>query len=492
MIPVAQFVAGTHEHQEALLEAFVAIQHSGNRSSHYFALEWARRHRKTTLAVNLLIREACRLPDAKYVYVAPTKVMARNIVWDDPTMLKSYLPAKREMGWKLNEQKMMVKFNNGSIIQFGGSDDPDSLRGIDAIGVVPDEWSQHKPQVWSEIFRPIIAGPLPPHLDKYEAFRWAMFLYTPKGINHASIMFDDACCRAGTGLLPDCGISTRNKARWFTSRLDGEKTDILPASELEDMRNDPQIPKSLYEQEIKCSRITTEEMALITSSLLAKSNEHHANTKVSDMPIRKIVSIDPAFGGDKCPIFGMVNCEVVEMKMILDRHRTNEIVTAAKIVAQQIGTKNFVCDAIGNGLGVCDGLASDEAQYHVEYFNSSEKPTEQTPKKKLAWAQMRFGNKRAEAYFYTAEQLRTFHAGPVRDSELLRQLPVASRYKTTAGKLFIIAKDLIRKELGYSPDAADAFVMGVWGTRSVGADTEADTKMEIYDWMPDTLGAGVS
>ena len=53
-----------------------------------FMAEWHRRCRKTTAAINLLVKESIRIPKAKYVYIAPTQVMARNIVWDDPTMIK--------------------------------------------------------------------------------------------------------------------------------------------------------------------------------------------------------------------------------------------------------------------------------------------------------------------------------------------------------------------------------------------------------------------
>jgi hypothetical protein len=106
--------------------------------------------------------------------------MARNIVWDDPMMLRGYLPDKREMGWQLLERDMLVKFANGSMLKLGGSDDPDALRGIEAVGAVFDEWSEHKPVVWTEVFRPIISGPLQPHLANHQVFRWAGSRRSPK------------------------------------------------------------------------------------------------------------------------------------------------------------------------------------------------------------------------------------------------------------------------------------------------------------------------
>ena len=299
-IPNRQFWDSRHKHQADVFDVF------DGGSTRFFCMEWARRHRKTTLAINLLIRECCRFENAKYVYVAPTQVMARNIVWDDPTMLTNALPDKQEMDWKKNEQKMMVKFDNGSILKIGGSDEPDSLRGIDAIGVCFDEWALIKENTWTEIFRPIMAGPCPQHLEGRDAFRWAMFLYTPKGINHATLMFDKACCLVDGGTLPENGKAPKMAPRWFASRLDGEKAHIMSSLELELAKED--MPLVIYEQEIRCSRTTQEERTLVTSAMLqALNGPDWELTRVSFPEIRRIVSIDPAFGGDMCDMKGFEN-----------------------------------------------------------------------------------------------------------------------------------------------------------------------------------------
>jgi hypothetical protein len=260
--PVEQYVRGMHQYQGHLFGTFdYRLRTLKLRTPQFYHLEWHRRARKTTAAINLLIKEACRVPKSKYVYVAPTQVMARNIVWDDPNMLREYLPDKREMDYKLNEQKMLVTFANGSMIKFGGSDEPDSLRGIDAIGVVFDEWSLIKQQTWTEIFRPIIAGDMPPHLDSYDVYRWAAFLYTPKGVNHATDMFDNACCLGDGGTMPQCGEAVKMAPNTYASRLDGELSGILSQSELNRMKEEVargEIPQAFYDQEIKCSRVTSD------------------------------------------------------------------------------------------------------------------------------------------------------------------------------------------------------------------------------------------
>lgn len=479
-----------HRHQRELFGTFdYRLRKLKLRTPQFFHAEWHRRARKTTAAINLLIKEACRIPNSKYVYIAPTQVMARNIVWDDPNMLRSYLPDKREHDWKLNEQKMLATFANGSMIKFGGSDEPDSLRGIDAIGSVFDEWSLIKPQTWTEIFRPIIAGDLPPHLDMYDVFRWANFLYTPKGINHATQMFDNACCLSGGGVLPDCGAAIKMAPNTYASRLDGEKAGILSQSELNRMKEEVargEIPQAFYDQEIKCSRVTSEEMTLITSEMIHALNDYCQLTTVSYTETRKIVSIDPAWGGDVCKIMGIVNNTVKEEKSIHDKLRASEIAMAAKNVAQNIGTKNFIVDTV-NDLSVANDLADDVADYNVQYFKSSHKATE----KKDAQQAIRCANRRAEAYLYASRKIAKFECGPIKSDELRRQLTIASRYTTQAasGRMIIIPKQKIKEDLGCSPDEADCFIMGVWGTQNV--EPELDGQINTVGAMslvPDRIG----
>jgi hypothetical protein len=488
-IPNEEFCKGAHVHQRELFNAFDRRRAAGAEAPQIFMEEWHRRCRKTTAALNLNIREACRFPKGKYGHIAPTQVMARNIIWDDPNMLRNYLPDKREMDWKMNEQKMLVTFENKSILKIGGADEPDSWRGTDFIGVTKDEWSLMKEVLWTEILRPVIAGPLPDDIRRYQPFRWANFLYTPKGMNHSSRMFDDACCLNDGGTLPDCGVAPKLKPNYYASRVIGEKSGIFNQAELKRMREE--MPRELYDQEINCSRITSEEMTLITSNMIHALNHYHATTRKSYVEVRKIVSIDPAFGGDVCRIMGMANCSIEPGcdKRIRDKHNTNEICMAAKVVAQQLGTKNFIVDCIGNGLGVADGLSSDAAGYNVQYFNSSERA-----KKTIDTLQsLQCANRRAEAYLYAAEQVQHFLTGPIKDNELIRQLPIASRYKvqTSSGRLLILPKDLIKKPemLGRSPDDSDCWIMGVWGTQNVEPELDGQIlTVGAMSCVPDKVG----
>lgn len=465
-IPNKTFTDGITNYQK---DVFIAFD-SGN--VRFFALEWARRHRKTTLAVNLLIREACRYPNHKYCYVAPTQVMARNIVWDDPNMLNVYLPDKSDVSWDRNEQKMIVKFSNGSVIYVAGSDKPDSLRGIDANGVVFDEWALIKENTWSEIFRPIMAAPVRPG----DPQRWAMFLYTPKGINHATLMLDEACCLGSGGTLPETGKADKMKGNWFASRIDAEKIGVMSSEELSLAKAD--MPPAMYDQELRCSRVTQEERTFITSLMLNELTKVDWEfTRQTFRQNKRIVSIDPAFGGDFCVIMGIEDGRIIA-KEKYHPHKTGEIVFAGKRVAQEIGTKNFIVDCIGF-KGVYDALDDDAAGYNVQMFKSSHGSENDL-----------YANKRAEAYAYTSEQIKKLLVEQIEDKELLRQLPVAAMYRVTAsGKAIVVLKDKIKEILGCSPDDSDTYVMGIYGLQNVEPEFEGDSNRLGCVTIPSIIGA---
>lgn len=437
-------------------------------------LEWHRRARKTTLAVNQLVRQAVKHAHCKYVYVSPTQVQTRNLVWDDPNMLKNALPNKRMMDYKQNDTKMLVTFANGSMIKFGGSDNPDSIRGIDAVGVVPDEFALIDPTVWTTIFDPIMSGEIKFPRKKSEGeitpnMRWALFLYTPKGINHATMMFDIAACVESQAELPTCGMAKQFKKGWWASRLIADESHIIPQEELDRMLQevaDGIITQADYDQEMQCKRLTDEERTLITSNMLDRLNTVNWDSlRISQPESRRIVAIDPAFGGDQCALKGFDNGRVKEEKQV-NWTLTHEVVFEGKEMARQLKTKNFIVDCIGNGKGVADGLAIDEAGYHVQRFNSSEKCEDSD----------RFANKKAEAVEYCAQQIRQLKVEPVKDAETRRQLVGLSRYKiTNSGKMIMRSNDDTKKELGCSPDRGLCYIYGIYGLKRVRPETRKET-----------------
>jgi len=458
-VPVNKFANVILPWQKQVFEAFDAKE----PYKRFFVAECHRRSRKTSLILNMFIREACRRPKSVYPYVGPTYTQAKKDVWLDPNMLFTYLPDKRDFGWEKNESELYIRFENGSLILILGADKPDSLRGLDAQGVGFDEYSLMKEATYTAIFRPILTQDIK---------RWAIFAYTPQPqAVHAFRLFDEAAMIGTGGILPTNGPAEKMKDEWFAIRIVASQSGILTKEELAKARKD--IPESLYLQEYECARLTEEQRTLITSMMLSDLtgiNWEYARRVFSR--IKRIVSIDPGFTGDFCTIMGIENNRIVSgTHRKFHTNRTPDIVLEGKKVAAEIATKNFIVDTIGWGKGVYDSLASDAAGYNVIPFNSAESPSQDHLDGVM------FANCRAEAYYYTAERIKALEVEAISttssESNLIIELPVASRYTANrSGKLIIIPKDEIKAILGHSPDDSDTFVMGIYGLQFVRSETD--------------------
>lgn len=419
--PNNKFLSGIHFEQADILKRF------DNKQHRFYLLNWHRRARKTTLVLNILIKEALANDNSRYGYIAPTYRSAKDIVWRDPNMLKSYLPQERVK--KINETEMFIEFDNGSIFTLHGSDNPDSLRGIDFSGVCLDEFALMKIMLWEEIVRPIIAQ---------SKNRWAIFTFTPKGQNHA---FD---YWTNSEIWGD---------EWHRSRLTASKSGIIPKDELVKMRNE--MPAVLYDQEMECSFVAEEQNVLITTKMIADLE----GLKITKPKQKKIISCDPSIGGDECVIYIMMDGNVID-ELILHERDTMKIAGQILILSEKHKIYDVIIDSIGVGAGIADRL--QEMQLRVNKFNSAENPNDN-----------RFANKRSQAYWYTMEQMRDKNIEQPQCSKLTKQLVnVPFKVINSNGKIILLPKDQIKKVIGESPDRADAFVQGVYGLQYV------------EDWVP--------
>lgn len=412
-IPNENFLNQLHDWQLDILEKF------DSKKARFFMLRWHRRARKTTLALNLLIRECAVHENRVYGYIAPTYKQAKNIIWRDPNMLSRYLPM--EIVKRKNESELFIEFNNGSILKILGSDDPDSIRGVDLSGVVFDEWALIKKETWEEIIRPIIAQ------DKD---RWAIFIFTPKGKNHAYDYWTNI------DKWPD---------EWYKSLLKASDSHILSQTELDKARRE--MPISMYQQEFDCSFLADEERTLIPTtnveSLRGLQKSHQD---------RKIIACDPAMGGDECVIFKMDDMRIVDMKIM---HVNNGMLIAAEIVVmmREFGTAYLAIDTIGMGKPIADRVA--ELGGEVFEINSS----------KEAQDKVRFYNTRAELWGTLLDLVLARDIDYPADEQTRRDIS-AIKYTLidSNGKIQLEPKIKTKTRIGRSPDRGDAFVYGVWGT----------------------------
>lgn len=185
-----------------------------------------RRFGKTFLAINEIIDRGLTQirKNPRYYYVAPTYGAAKRIAWD-------YLKEATKMfpGVTTNESELRVDIPRGADnlrIQLLGAENPGNLKGIYADGVVFDEFAETDPKVWTEVFRPALSDRL----------GWAIFIFTPKGSNHAYELYRMA--------------RKDDSGEWFVAMFKASETGVIPAKELEAARKF--MSEEMYQQEYEC------------------------------------------------------------------------------------------------------------------------------------------------------------------------------------------------------------------------------------------------
>lgn len=115
-----------------------------------------------------------------YYFIFETYSQAKKVIWEGRGKEQSagkmgmtfleYIPEELR---KFNNNELKITLVNGSIIRLIGSEQCDSIRGTNPIGVVFSEYAYQNPMVW-DVIEPILM----------ENNGWAAFESTPRGQNH--------------------------------------------------------------------------------------------------------------------------------------------------------------------------------------------------------------------------------------------------------------------------------------------------------------------
>jgi len=184
-----------------------------------------RRAGKDKTIWNITISEAFQRVGT-YYYILPTYSQAKKVIWDnidsDGFKMLDHIPKK--LVDKLNETEMQIELKNGSIIQLVGADNVDRIVGTNPIGVVFSEYSLTRPDVW-DMIRPILAA----------NGGWAIFNFTPRGMNHAYALIQQA---------------REYPETWWVGIYPVSQTNALSKEAIEQEQRE--MPRILFEQEYEC------------------------------------------------------------------------------------------------------------------------------------------------------------------------------------------------------------------------------------------------
>jgi phage terminase large subunit len=124
---------------------------SGDR---FVLLRAGRKWRKTSLMVSWLFEKAFQT-GLSCPYVAPSKVQAKNIVWDDHIQRLLDEFTKKKIPFRTNEVELSVSLPGGGKVQLFGVENKEALRGISNWGAIAcDEYDDWQEDIWPLIIRP--------------------------------------------------------------------------------------------------------------------------------------------------------------------------------------------------------------------------------------------------------------------------------------------------------------------------------------------------
>lgn len=374
---------------------------------------------KTVCAVNHLIKMALQntRPSPRYFYVAPFLKQAKLIAWD---YLKRY--ARPLPNVRFLEGELCVVLPNGAHIWVCGADNPDALRGTYADGVVLDEYAQIKPDVFSEIIRPMLLS----------REGWAVFMGTPKGQNAFYDLFNRAQCHA-----------QQDPQTWWVGVYRAGEAGVIAPAELARLQRET--PEVIFRQEYLCDFTASADDILIPIDCVERACARVAS--VADLRYApKIMGVDPArFGTDRSVIF----CRQGVKAHAPLAFRGLDNMTFAARIAQEI--ERFHPDGIfvdaGCGGGVIDRL------HQLGYHNVVE-----VSFGGVALKSGQYANKRAEMWGEMAQWIKTVGVLPP-DLALKEDLCHVRYDYDPSGKLRLESKEKLKARTGKSPDLADALAL---------------------------------
>jgi hypothetical protein len=189
------------------------------------AVVWHRRSGKDKTLVNLTAKKSFERKGCYYYYF-PTATQGRKILWDgmDKAGFRFLDHFPKEIVEKRNDQEMRLHLRNGSLFQVVGTDRSEVV-GPNPVGCVFSEYSLQNPKAW-DFVRPILA----------ENDGWAVFNFTPRGMNHGYQLFQMA----------------QGNPEWFAQCLTVDDTRAVTKEAVEAERR-AGMSEELIRQEFYCS-----------------------------------------------------------------------------------------------------------------------------------------------------------------------------------------------------------------------------------------------
>lgn len=213
-----------------------------------------------------------------YYYLFPHFSQGRKILWDgankDGFKFIDYIPKELILGVP-NSNEMKIKLRNGSLIQVIGTNNYDSIVGTNPLGCVFSEYSLQDPNAW-QLIRPILA----------ENKGWAIFNFTPRGLNWAKDLYDMA----------------KDNPEWFCQLLTADDTGAISKDQIEAERK-AGMSEDYIQQEFYCSFTLGIEGSYYGKYIQNARNDGRISNVAYDRSVPVHVAMDIGYGDATAIVF---------------------------------------------------------------------------------------------------------------------------------------------------------------------------------------------
>lgn len=379
----------------------------------------------------------------KVLYIAPTQIQARNIIWG---ALKNRLHG---IG-KPNEATLQMVVPNAdgdeTTIYVGGWENRENYRGFtDVVHITFDETDTLRDffSAWIEIFRPMF-------LDTGGS---ADFVGTPK---------------KESGNLRRLEKEAENKEDWACFHFTSRDNPFISTSELDAMEEEYKNDRDAYRQEVLAEYVDNAGALFRHSSLI----DVFTNTVTKSD--KKYLSVDIADDGSDKTIFSFWEGLEEYRREAFERLNTESIIAKIREYAAQdkIPYSHIVVDAIGVGAGVAsssylDGIIGYKSSYsaiktdqdivrlpNVNYLPNAQSLTSD------------YKNLRSQCIFTLADLVNNHKiaskvTGKFKEV-IIEELGAYQDASTGDGKRMATMKEDVKEQIGRSPDHSDTWIMRMY------------------------------
>ena len=398
-----------------------------------------RRSGKTTLEVEDMVFDAVNEKDRSIIYISPTQVQSRSIVWE---LLKRRLHGIAKFNEQRLEAKVPTKDGGFSNIFVSGWENRENFRGRNAYKIVFDELDTMRNFFlgWQEIFRPALT----------DTGGKAIFIGTPKKENPNLRRLEKI---AETDI--DYG------AFHFTTK----DNPHIPAGELEKAKTE--LDFETYRQEFLAEYVENQG-ALFNYLCLV---DVFTNTIIKDN--EKYLSVDIADDGSDKTIFSFWDGLEEYRREAFERMNTEGIIAKIREYAQndQIPYSHIVVDAIGVGAGVAsssllDGVVGFKSSYGAFKTDSDIVRLPNLGYNTTEHLTSDYKNLRSQCIFFLADLVNNHKIASKCNGEqkesVIEELSAYQDASRGDGKRMAMQKDDIKQIIGRSPNDSDTWIMRIY------------------------------